>query len=211
MARGLIAGWVGPRRCPFEGPVFLWRVGGGPPAGFRLRGPCWNYRVCPGVSCLTPGCLFGSISKVPTGPTVGLLCEWIWPAAQSAPAGVRAITAFAPQSAGGWPGIADCLEIRTRFLLMLRPSHAYAALCGLRPIARGLWPIANRTGQNSNLEFLIAGAVLPSCCAFLCICGLRMQLAIVHMQAGPGGGSILVVIKPNTTAESFTTQRHSQR
>ena len=63
-------GWVWPRRCPFVEPVFLWRVGGGPPAGIRLRGPCCNHRACPGVSCLTLGCRFWSISKVPTGPTV---------------------------------------------------------------------------------------------------------------------------------------------
>ena len=47
------------------------------------------------------------------------MCAWVWPAAQSIPGGVRAAASFAPQSAGGWrwPDIADCLEIRTRFLL----------------------------------------------------------------------------------------------
>ena len=59
------------------------------------------------------GAVFGPLAK----SLQGLLCAWVWLAAQSIPAGVRAITAFAPKSAGGWPGIADCLEIRTGFLL----------------------------------------------------------------------------------------------
>ena len=121
--------------------------------------------------------------------------------------GVRAIAAFAPRSAGSGPNTADCLEIRTCFLL--HPSHA--ALCGLWPIARRLWPITNRTLPNSNHTLLIAGAIYPSgiarCCVFVCIwhCGLQLM----HMHAD-GGGSILVVIKPNTIAEKVTTQRHSQ-
>ena len=129
-------------------------------------------------------------------------------------------------SAGNGPNLADCLEIRT--CLLLRPGHA--ALCGmwpiarglwpianrtwplrpshaaryrLRPIARGLWPIANRTWPNSDQALPVACAIHPLGIARCCV-------QLVHIQAG-GGCSILVVIKPNTIAENFTTQRHSRR
>ena len=139
-----------------------------------------------------------------------VLCARVWLAAQpiAMQTGVRAIAAFAPQSAGSGPNIADCLEIRTCACFLLRPSHA--ALCGLWPIATGLWPIANQTGPNLNQEFPFAGVIclgsgIVRCCVLLlCICGLQL----VHMQAREG---ILIVIKPNTIAEKCTPQRHSQR
>ena len=43
--------------------VFVWGIGGVPPAGFRLRGPRWNHGLCPGVSFLTQGCRFGPLAK----------------------------------------------------------------------------------------------------------------------------------------------------
>ena len=100
---------AGPRRCSFVEPVCLWCVGGGPPAVFCLRGPCRNYR--------DP--VKWSISKIPTA-RMDL-------AGRTIDAGRGgAIAAFAPQSAGSRPDIADCLEIRT--CVLLRPSLSHATL-----------------------------------------------------------------------------------
>ena len=53
-------------------------------------------------------------------------------------------------------------------------------------------------------------------CQVLCIFMYMWIEASAHADRGLGGGGsmrilVLVVIKPNTIAEKFTTQRHSQR
>ena len=45
-------------------------------------------------------------------------------------------------------------------------------------------------------------------CQVMCI--VYTYVGCSHCTCRQGGGSILVVIKPNTIAENFTTQRHSQ-
>ena len=123
-------------------------------------------------------------------------------AAQSMQTRAHTFAAFAPQSTGNGPNLADCLEIRT--CLLLRPGHAalcgmwpiarglwpianrtwplrpsHAARCRLRPIARGLWPITNRTWPNSDQALPVACAIHPLGIARCCV-------QLVHIQAAGG-------------------------
>ena len=67
----------------------------------------------------------------------------------------------------------------------LRPSHA--ARCRLRPIARGLWPITNRTWPNSDQALPVACAIHPLGIARCCV-------QLVHIQAARGGGCVAYLL-----------------
>ena len=146
-----------------------------------------------------PSVSFGPLAK-------SLLRAWIWPAAQLMPAGGRATAAFAPQGARSGPDIADCLEIRTCFLL--RPSSSHAAL--VRAVRIAACKAAAGDCKPNMAKFEPAIAVcrcnLPiGNCQVLCIFMYMWTEASAHVHAGrgPGGGPggsmrilALVEIKP---------------
>ena len=97
--------------------------------------------------------------------------------------GNRHMLFVAPEPCGAVPVAADCKEAVADCKLHMAKSKPGIADC--------MWHLPIR-----NCQVL---------CIFLCACGLQP----VDMHTG--GGGILVEIKPNTIAENFTTQRHSQR
>ena len=201
-----MGGWVGPGRCSFVEPARLLCAAGSPPAGVCLREHrLWAESQGPGVS-------FGPLAN-----PLRILHTWIYPAAQSMTAGgarnccVCAAECWKCAGHRRLPENSPMLFVAPKRMIM---RHQYV-LCGYRlQLARGLRLIATRTWPNSNPALPVAGAICPSgiarCCVLLCICGLQL----VRMQAGAwGGGSIYMHTSTccDTTAENFTTQRHSRR
>ena len=81
----------------------------------RRNGSAWLGRkvhVAVLAVCMCPGARAYVLMHM-ADVCVCVLCAWAWPAAQpiAMQTGVRAIAAFAPQSAGSGPDIDDCLDI----------------------------------------------------------------------------------------------------